>query len=92
MVDFYLLQAKKYMTRIWEYENTRDEENKNFRCHDNFGHKLFQKHIINDHNNIYHDFPLIKETWVTHRWPNRVFYFLLMASKLNSYLYIKHWE
>ena len=48
------------------------------------------RHSIDDHNNLRHSVPSLEETWITHRWPNRVFSFLLAISEINTYLALKY--
>ena len=46
---------------------------------------LFQ-HMIDGNNSIRHQVPSLEQTWTTHRWPNRVFAFLLALAEVNCYL------
>ena len=48
------------------------------------------RHCVDDHNNLRHSLPSIEDTWVTQRWENRVFAFLLAISEVNLYLTLKH--
>ena len=44
------------------------------------------RHSIDDHNNLRHQVPSIEGTWITKRWPIRVFSFILAISEVNAYL------
>ena len=44
------------------------------------------RHLIDDHNNLRHQSPSLEETWVTHRWPNRVFSFVLAVAEVNAFV------
>ena len=44
------------------------------------------RHLIDDHNNLRHQSPSLEETWVTHRWPNRVFSFILAVAEVNAFV------
>lgn len=52
-------------------------------------HFLF-RHTIDNHNNLWHYSPSAEETWVTQRWPVRIFTFLLSITEVNSYLAFKY--
>ena len=46
---------------------------------------ILYRHCIDDHNNLRHQTPSFEETWKTHRWPCRVFAFLLAVTEVNIY-------
>jgi hypothetical protein len=50
-----------------------------------FNHIKF-RYSCDDHNNNRHQVPSIEGTWITSRWANRVFSFILAISKVNSFL------
>ncbi|KAL7549033.1 hypothetical protein ACHAWF_012294, partial [Thalassiosira exigua] len=47
------------------------------------------RHAVDDHNNLRHSIPSLEDTWVTQRWPIRVFTFLLAITEVNVYLTLK---
>ncbi len=47
------------------------------------------RHIVDDHNNLRHSSPALEETWITKRWPVRVFAFLLAITEVNLFLVMK---
>lgn len=50
-----------------------------------FNHYIFC-HAVDGHNNLRHQVPSVKGSWVTHRWAARVFSFLLAISEKNIFL------
>ena len=54
-----------------------------------FSNHFTYRHSIDDHNNLRHLSPALEETWVTHRWMNRVFSFILAVTEINTYLAMK---
>ena len=44
------------------------------------------RHIVDDHNKLRHKIPSLEETWVTNRWPVRVFQYLLACTEVNIFL------
>ena len=48
------------------------------------------RHLVDDHNNLRHSLPSLEGTWITERWPIRVFSFLRAISEVNCYLALKH--
>jgi hypothetical protein len=52
-------------------------------------HKKF-RHSVDDHNNNRHCVPSIEGSWVTSRWENRVFAFILAISEVNCFLAFKY--
>lgn len=65
-------------------------EKKTFFYQEPFANHFLYRHVIDDHNNHRHSHPSIEETWVTHRWPLRVFSFLLAISEINVFLAYRH--
>ena len=66
--------------------------NKFFKYTEPFANHYLYRHAVDDHNHLRHAIPSIEATWVTHRWANRVFSFLLAISEVNAYkafLYFK---
>jgi Transposase IS4 len=51
-----------------------------------FDNHFLYRHAVDDHNNNRHKDISIEETWVTHRWENRVFAFILAISEVNAWL------
>ena len=51
-----------------------------------FAYHFDYRHIVDDHNGLRHMYPSLEQIWVTHRWPTRVFTFLLALSEINTYL------
>ena len=47
------------------------------------------RHAIDDHNNLCHALPSIEGTWITTRWPIRVFSFLLALTEVNMFLALR---
>ena len=47
------------------------------------------RHAVDDHNNLRHGLPSLEDTWVTVRWPVRVFTFLLALTETNLYLALR---
>ena len=50
------------------------------------------RHCVDDHNNVRHSVPSIEGTWITHRWENRVFAFLLSISEVNAFKAFKYFS
>ena len=48
------------------------------------------RHIVDDHNNFRHALPNLETTWITERWPIRVFTFLLAITEVNCYLAFRY--
>ena len=51
-----------------------------------FANHFKYRHIIDNNNNLRYFSPSFEETWVNHRWPNRVFAFFLAVAKVNAFL------
>lgn len=47
------------------------------------------RYSIDDHNNLRHSVLSLEETWITHRWINCVFSFILAITEINAYLALK---
>ena len=58
---------------------------KQFKYCEPFANHYLYRHSVDDHNNLRQSMPAIEKTWVTHRWPTRVFQFLLAISEVNTY-------
>ena len=57
-----------------------------FRYTECFANHFDFRHVVDDHNHLRHAAPAIEETWLTHRWPMRVFTFLFALSEINAFL------
>ena len=66
------------------------EVNKSFKLLEPFANHYRYRHVVDDHNNGRHALPAIEDTWGTHRWPNRVFAFILAISEINTWLAYRH--
>jgi hypothetical protein len=63
--------------RYYKYgQNVRRE----FKYTTVFSNHFSFQHCVDDHNNLWNSVPALEETWITHRWTNRVFSFLLAVS------------
>lgn len=51
-----------------------------------FANHFFYCHEVDDHNNLCHAVLSIDGSWITHRWANKVFAFLLAVTEVNVYL------
>ena len=68
------------------YTNLANEKvTTTFKYKEPFANHFYYRHAVDDHNNLRHLTPSIEETWVTHRWPNRVFSFLLAVTEVNIF-------
>ena len=72
-----------------------------FKYHQPFGDYYYiYRHVVDDHNNYCHDTGSkcglsLETTWVTQRWANRVFAFVMGICEVNAYLAMKafdHWD
>ena len=71
-------------------QNRHVADNKHqFRYAKPFSDHFKYRHLVDDHNNLRHSSPSFEDTWVTHRWPNRVFAFLLAVTEVNLYLWLR---
>jgi hypothetical protein len=61
-----------------------------FQYDEPFANHFRYRHAVDDHNNLRHAVPSIEGTWVTQRWPIRVFCFLLAVAEVNCYLAYKY--
>jgi hypothetical protein len=69
------------------YLNDKGESvTKSFFYKQPFSNHLKYRHSCGDHNNNRHQVPSIEGTWITSRWANRVFSFILVISEVNSFL------
>ena len=55
-----------------------------------YNHYKF-RHAVDDHNNLRHSPISLEETWITRRWENRVFAFLLAITEVNMFLVHRYW-
>lgn len=65
------------------------DTNHQFQYSKPFSDHFKYRHIVDDHNNLRHSSPRFEDTWVTHRWPNRVFAFLLAVTGVNLFLWLR---
>jgi hypothetical protein len=63
-----------------------DGEQKTFKYMEPFENHYLYRHAVDDHNNLRHSDISLEETWVTHRWENIVFAFVLAITEVNVYL------
>ena len=63
------------MVREWSENVTTFEYHEPFYLHFNY------HHIVDDHNNLWHNVPSVKETWVTNRWALCVLQFLMAVTE-----------
>ena len=75
-----------------EKENVRkvNGETIKFKYTKPFSDHFRYRHAVDDHNNLRHSSPSLENTWVTCRWVNRVFAFLLAVTEINVYLYLRY--
>ena len=66
------------------------EINKSFKLQEPLANHYLYRHVVDNHNNGRNALPSIEDTWGTHRWPNRVFAFILAISEINSWLAFRH--
>ena len=95
---FYLKDSTFIMKLMSTYGSTIIQENSNvqrrldngikksFKYTETFYNHYKYCHAVDDHNNLRHQVPSIEGSWVTHRWPARVFSFLLAISETNAFL------
>ena len=48
------------------------------------------RHAVDDNNNLRHSTPSIEGSWITHRWADRVFAFLLAVTEVNAYICFRY--
>ena len=77
---------KQEKTRRYYKDENGDTVRREFLYTTLFSNHFLYRHKIDDHNNDRHSVPAFEETWVTHRWPNRVFAFILAVCEINAYL------
>ena len=75
-----------------EKDNTRrvGDQVLRFKYTKPFSDHFQYRHAVDDHNNLRHSSPSLEETWVTCRWTNRVFAFILAVTEVNLYLYLRY--
>jgi hypothetical protein len=47
-------------------------------------------HAVDDHNNLRHALPSLKDTWITKQWKCQVFSFILEILEINAYLALRY--
>ncbi|KAG7350891.1 transposase IS4 [Nitzschia inconspicua] len=67
-----------------------DGEVKTFKYTETFENHYRYRHAVDDHNNLRHSDISLEETWVTHRWENRAFAFILAITEVNAYLAMRY--
>ena len=75
-----------------EKDNVRHDkgETHTFKYTKPFSDHFKYRHMVDDHNNLRHSSPSFEDTWVTHRWQNKVFAFLLAVTEINLYLWLRY--
>ena len=73
-----------------KYFKDGTEVEKRFQYAIPFSNHFDYRHIVDDHNNLRHSMPSIEAIWTTHRWPTRVFSFILAVTEVNCYLAFKY--
>lgn len=63
-----------------------------FKYMEPFDNHYRYRHAVDDHNNLRHSDISLEETWVTHRWENRVFAFLLAVTEVNAYVAFRYFN
>ena len=48
------------------------------------------RHCVDDNNNLRHKVPSVEGSWYTHRWPVRVFSFIVAISEVNAFLAFRY--
>ena len=76
--------------RIFVDPKTNKITEKKFKYTMTYSNHFRYRHAVDDHNNIRHSSPALEETWVTHRWANRVFAFLLALTEVNAFLCLRY--
>ena len=70
---------------VQTYKDSGKTKNVTFKYKILFSNNFDYRHVVDDHNNVGHQVPSLEQTWTTHRWPVRVFSFLLAVSEVNCY-------
>ena len=78
-------KVKKKSFRTFTGENGKEEKTE-FIYKLPFSNHFDFRHIVDDHNKLRHKIPSLEETWVTNRWPVRVFQYLLACTEVNIFL------
>ena len=50
-----------------------------------YANHFLYRHAVDDHKNLRHRLPAIEDIWLTSRWANRVFSFLLAITEVNIF-------
>lgn len=69
--------------REWEGNSSEFQYTLPFDWHFRF------RHAIDDHNNLRHKLPSVEDSWITDRWPSRVFSFILAVCEVNAFLMLR---
>jgi hypothetical protein len=69
-----------------KFRKIDDNNSVSFKYHEPFENHFLYRHAVDDHSNNRHSDICLEETWMTHRWENRVFAFILAITKLNTWL------
>jgi hypothetical protein len=73
--------------RKWTNRGVVESRSFRYPCPIDWHYKF--RHAIDDHNNLCHSLPSIKDTWRTTRWEIRVFAFIIAISEVNAFLAIR---
>ncbi len=69
--------------REWEGNSSEFQYTLPFDWHFRF------RHAVDDHNNLRHKLPSVEDSWITDRWPSRVFSFILAVCEVNAFLMLR---
>ena len=72
------------------YIHNQQEVKSSFKLQEPFANHYLYRHAVDDHNNARHALPSIEDTWGTHRWPCRVFSYILATSEVNTWLIYRY--
>ncbi len=85
------LPTEAASNRFRSYEDANgNKATKEFKYTECFDNHFRYRHAVDDHNNLRHSDISLEETWMTHRWENRVFAFILAITEVNMYLAYKY--
>lgn len=71
------------------YRNLRNGTRARFKYTECFANHYKYRHAVDDHNNLRHKVPSIEGSWHTHRWPTRVFSYIVAISEVNTFLALR---
>jgi hypothetical protein len=80
------VDTKEFPTSRTYLNDKGESVTKSFFYKQPFSNHIKFRHSCDDHNNNRHQVPSIEGTWITSRWANRVFSFILAISEVNSFL------